>query len=51
MSRLIDIMTKMFHRCDDSCTPMMGMCHSCFKTNIEIEDRRLIFCHGCCQAS
>jgi hypothetical protein len=50
MSRIIKFMTKLFHRCDD-CKPMIGMCHGCLKSNITIEDKRLILCHGCCQAS
>lgn len=49
MSRLRNIMTKIFHACDD-CKPMIGMCHSCFKSGVKIEDRRMILCHGCCQA-
>ena len=48
MSRLINFMTNLFHKHDDN---MIGMCHSCWKSNVTIEDRRLILCHGCCQAS
>ena len=47
MSRLIKFMTSLFHKSDI----MIGMCHSCWKSNVTIEDKRLILCHGCCQAS
>ena len=50
MSRLINFMTKLFHRCD-KCEPVKGICHSCWRSNVTIEDTKLILCHGCCQVS
>ena len=45
MKTLQKLINKIFHRCK----PLIGLCHNCLKSNVKIENRKLIFCQTCSQ--
>ena len=45
MKTLQKLINKIFHKCK----PLIGLCHNCLKSNVKIENRKLIFCQTCSQ--